>query len=93
MLARSSKDDNLRSGFTVCRSLLGATACVPRNSLDPQCGLPPTDEWSNERVNQFLEDMLRACVIEYQGSWDKNLPLGRVLVQQQLPGESKNGTI
>jgi hypothetical protein len=27
-----------------------------------------------ERVNQILEDMLRACVIEYLGSWDKNLP-------------------
>jgi hypothetical protein len=27
-----------------------------------------------ERVNQILEDMLRACVIEHQGSWDKNLP-------------------
>jgi hypothetical protein len=27
-----------------------------------------------ERVNQILEDMLRACVMEYQVSWDKNLP-------------------
>jgi hypothetical protein len=27
-----------------------------------------------ERVNQILEDMLRACVMEYLGSWDKNLP-------------------
>jgi hypothetical protein len=27
-----------------------------------------------ERVNQILEDMLSACVMEYQGSWDKNLP-------------------
>jgi hypothetical protein len=26
-----------------------------------------------ERVNQIPEDMLRACVMEYQGSWDKNL--------------------
>jgi hypothetical protein len=26
-----------------------------------------------ERVNQILEDMLRACVMEHQGSWDKNL--------------------
>jgi hypothetical protein len=26
-----------------------------------------------ERVNQILEDMLRACVMEYPGSWDKNL--------------------
>jgi hypothetical protein len=27
-----------------------------------------------ERVNQILEDMLKACVMEYPGSWDKNLP-------------------
>jgi hypothetical protein len=27
-----------------------------------------------ERVNQILEDMLRACVMEYPGRWDKNLP-------------------
>jgi hypothetical protein len=27
-----------------------------------------------ERDNQILEDMLRACVMEYPGSWDKNLP-------------------
>jgi hypothetical protein len=27
-----------------------------------------------ERVNQILEDILRACMIEYPGSWDKNLP-------------------
>jgi hypothetical protein len=28
-----------------------------------------------EWVNQILEDMLRAYVLEYQGSWDQNLPL------------------
>jgi hypoxanthine-guanine phosphoribosyltransferase len=27
-----------------------------------------------ERVNQIVENMLRACVMEYPGSWDKNLP-------------------
>jgi hypothetical protein len=27
-----------------------------------------------ERVNQILEDMLRACMMEHYGSWDKNLP-------------------
>jgi hypothetical protein len=27
-----------------------------------------------ERVNQILEYMLRACVLEHQGSWDHNLP-------------------
>jgi hypothetical protein len=26
-----------------------------------------------ERVNQILENMVRACIMEHQGSWDKNL--------------------
>jgi hypothetical protein len=33
---------------------------------------PQMDD-QTDRVNQILEDMLRACVMEYQGSWDKNL--------------------
>jgi transposase InsO family protein len=27
-----------------------------------------------ERVNQILEDMLRACTLQYGRSWDKSLP-------------------
>jgi hypothetical protein len=34
----------------------------------------PQTNGQTERVNQILEDMLRACVMEHQGSWDKNLP-------------------
>jgi hypothetical protein len=34
----------------------------------------PQTDGQTERVNQILEDMLRAYVIEYLGSWDKNLP-------------------
>jgi transposase InsO family protein len=33
----------------------------------------PQTDGQIERVNQILEDMLRACVMEYPGSWDKNL--------------------
>jgi hypothetical protein len=35
--------------------------------------IPQTDG-QTERVNQILEVMLRAYVMEHQGSWDKNLP-------------------
>nr|GEX85902.1 putative reverse transcriptase domain-containing protein [Tanacetum cinerariifolium] len=35
---------------------------------------PETDEQS-ERTIQTLEDMLRACVIDFGSSWDKHLPL------------------
>jgi transposase InsO family protein len=34
----------------------------------------PQTDGHTERVNQILEDMLSACVMEYPGSWDKNLP-------------------
>jgi transposase InsO family protein len=33
----------------------------------------PQTDGQTERVNQILEDMLRACMMEYPGSWDKNL--------------------
>ena len=29
----------------------------------------------SERVIQVLEDMLRNCVIDYEGSWDRHIPL------------------
>jgi transposase InsO family protein len=36
-------------------------------------GYHPQTDGQTERVNQILEDMLRACVMEYPGSWDKTL--------------------
>jgi hypothetical protein len=35
----------------------------------------PQIDGQTKRVNQVLEDMLRACVMKYQYSWDKCLPL------------------
>jgi transposase InsO family protein len=35
----------------------------------------PQTDGQTERVNQILEDMLRACMMENQGNWDKHLPL------------------
>ncbi|WVZ81798.1 hypothetical protein U9M48_029139 [Paspalum notatum var. saurae] len=32
-----------------------------------------TDRWTDERTNRILEDMLRACAIQYGTSWDKSL--------------------
>jgi transposase InsO family protein len=34
----------------------------------------PHTDGQTERVNQILEDMLGAYVLELHGSWDKNLP-------------------
>jgi hypothetical protein len=35
----------------------------------------PQTNGQTERVNQILEDMLRACVLNYSNKWDKCLPL------------------
>ena len=34
----------------------------------------PQTDGQTERMNQVLEDMLRACALKYGGSWDKSLP-------------------
>ena len=35
----------------------------------------PQTNGQSERVIQILEDMLRACIMEFEGSWDKHLTL------------------
>ena len=35
----------------------------------------PQTDGQSERTIQVLEDMLRACVIDFEGSWSKYLPL------------------
>ncbi|KAL0453903.1 UNVERIFIED_CONTAM: Transposon Ty3-G Gag-Pol polyprotein, partial [Sesamum latifolium] len=35
----------------------------------------PQTDGQSERTIQILEDMMRACVIEYRGNWDDHLPL------------------
>ena len=34
----------------------------------------PQTDGQTERVNQILEDMLRACALDYGSSWDDNFP-------------------
>jgi hypothetical protein len=35
----------------------------------------PQTDGQTERINQILEDMLRACILELKGNWDAYLPL------------------
>ncbi|GLT54354.1 hypothetical protein SLA2020_275570 [Shorea laevis] len=35
----------------------------------------PQTDGQSERTNQVLEDMLRACVLDFKGSWIQYLPL------------------
>ena len=34
----------------------------------------PQIDGQTERINQILEDILRACALQYGTSWDKSLP-------------------
>ena len=43
--------------------------------LDLSTAIHPQTDGQSERTIQVLEDMLRACVIEFGGHWDNFLPL------------------
>jgi hypothetical protein len=42
-----------------------------------------------ERINQILEDMLRACVIQYDKNWDKCLALAEFFYNNSYPSSLK----
>ncbi|KAL4030794.1 hypothetical protein IC575_009046 [Cucumis melo] len=43
--------------------------------LDFSTAFHPQTDGQTERLNQVLEDMLRACALEFSGSWDSHLHL------------------
>lgn len=65
----SDRDSHFTSRFW--RSLqeeLGTKLCL-------STAYQPQTDGQSERTIQRLEDMLRACSLEFQGNWDENLPL------------------
>ncbi|GJW22190.1 putative reverse transcriptase domain-containing protein [Tanacetum coccineum] len=52
-----------------------ASGSVWGQNLDIQYPLPPPNGWSKARGLSYVEDMLRACVIDFRSSWDRHLPL------------------
>ncbi|GJZ20978.1 putative reverse transcriptase domain-containing protein [Tanacetum coccineum] len=46
--------------------------------LDMSTAYHPQTDGHSERTIQTLEDMLRACVLDFRGSWDVHLPLAEV---------------
>jgi hypothetical protein len=49
----------------------------------------PQTSGQTERVNQILEDMLRACVLEYPQKWDECLPLAEFSYNNSYQGSIK----
>ena len=43
--------------------------------LDFNTAFHPQTDGQTERLNQILEDLLRACVMDFTGSWDTKLHL------------------
>ncbi|GJR98590.1 putative reverse transcriptase domain-containing protein [Tanacetum coccineum] len=55
--------------------ILAITSRCFGNQLVMCMAITPKTEWSSERTIQTLEDMLRACVIDFGKGWDRHLPL------------------
>ncbi|KAJ9548153.1 hypothetical protein OSB04_020696 [Centaurea solstitialis] len=65
----SDRDNRFTSRFW--QSLQAALG----TSVDLSTAYHPQTDGQTERTIQTLEDMLRACVLEFGGSWDDHLPL------------------
>nr|GEU96449.1 putative reverse transcriptase domain-containing protein [Tanacetum cinerariifolium] len=69
ILIISDRDSHFTSRFW--KSLQKALG----TNLDMSTAYHPQTDGQSERTKQTLEDMLRACVIEFRISWDRHLPL------------------
>jgi hypothetical protein len=67
MLARSSKDDNLRACLQFVAHFWEQLHVSLRTHLIHSLAYHPQTNGQMERVNQILEDMLRGYVLEHQG--------------------------
>jgi transposase InsO family protein len=47
--------------------------------LDFSTAYHPQTRGKMGRTNQIIEDMLRACALDFGGSWHKHLPLAKKL--------------
>ncbi|GJX24283.1 putative reverse transcriptase domain-containing protein [Tanacetum coccineum] len=74
------------SGLEVGKDYYGFVSGLPRTpsgslqealgtNLDMSTAYHPQTDGQSERTIQTLEDMLRACVIDFGSSWDRHLPL------------------
>ncbi|GJR69408.1 putative reverse transcriptase domain-containing protein [Tanacetum coccineum] len=79
----SSRDSRFTSHFwQILQKALGTR-------LDMSTAYHPQTDGQNKHTIQTLEDMLRACVIDFRRSWDTHLPLVESLVMWAKVRESQ----
>ncbi|KAE8668680.1 Detected protein of unknown function [Hibiscus syriacus] len=82
----SDRDPRFTSRFW--KSLHGALG----TRLNFSTAFHPQTDGQSERMIQILEDMLRACVIEFKGSWEKYLPLAEFAYNNSYQSSIKMAT-
>ncbi|GJV53763.1 putative reverse transcriptase domain-containing protein [Tanacetum coccineum] len=65
----------MRSGWTIYVMIMANFAEPLGTRLDMSTAYHPQTVGQSKRTIQNLKDMLRACVIDFGGSWDTHLPL------------------
>ncbi|GKD58735.1 putative reverse transcriptase domain-containing protein [Tanacetum coccineum] len=61
--------------------------------LDMSPAYHPQTDGQSERTIQILEDMLRACVLDFRKGWDRHLPLVEFLYNNSYPTRIKAAPI
>ncbi|KAD3640156.1 hypothetical protein E3N88_29379 [Mikania micrantha] len=59
----------------ICFEFLEIIAKVAWYAVGYEYSIPPTTDGQSEHTTQTLEDMLRACVVDFGNSWKTHLPL------------------
>jgi hypothetical protein len=63
------------SGSVFTSAFWGKLHAALGSQLDFSTAYHPQTGGQTERTNQILEDMLRACALDFGGLWDEHLPL------------------
>ncbi|KAA0049790.1 putative Retrotransposon protein [Cucumis melo var. makuwa] len=72
---RLTKSAHFVPGKSTYTAILERTSTSLGTRLDFSTAFHPHTDGQIERLNQVLEDMLRACVLEFSRSWDSHLHL------------------
>ncbi|GJW64457.1 putative reverse transcriptase domain-containing protein [Tanacetum coccineum] len=75
------KNENLRGMDKSFEIRPDGTRCT---QLDMSTAYHPKTDGQSERTIQTLEDMLRACVIDFGKGWEKKFTIGKIFIQQTV---------